>query len=99
MQFLVTGYDGADDQALSRRMAVREKHLAGMSKLREGGQLLYAAAMLGEKGQLSGSTLVMDFPDRAALDAWLKTEPYVTGDVWRRIEVVACRVAPGFEKR
>ena len=29
MQFLVIAYDGTDDLALARRLAVREKHLEG----------------------------------------------------------------------
>ena len=40
--------------------------------------------------------MVVDFADRAELDQWLKVEPYVTGDVWRKIEVAPCRVAPMF---
>ena len=45
---------------------------------------------------MTGSVLVLDFPERAELDAWLKIEPYVTGDVWRSIEVRPFRVGPSF---
>ncbi len=34
-----------------------------------------------------GSALVMDFPDRAALDEYLNNEPYVVEGVWQKIEV------------
>ncbi len=34
-------------------------------------------------GAMTGSAVVVEFPDRAALDAWLAADPYVTGDVWR----------------
>ncbi|MET9318179.1 hypothetical protein ABZX12_40695 [Kribbella sp. NPDC003505] len=43
-----------------------------------------------------GSLLVLDFPTRADLDAWLAIEPYKTGEVWRRTEVQPCRVDPSF---
>ena len=33
MQFLVIGYDGTDDKAPERRLAVREAHLAGVTKM------------------------------------------------------------------
>lgn len=97
MQFLLMGYDGTDEQALPRRMAAREKHVAGLEKLRAGGHLLYAAVRLNEEGQMIGSMLVLEFQDRAALDAWLKTEAYVTGDVWRRVEITPCKVPPMFQ--
>ncbi|MCU0554796.1 MAG: hypothetical protein MUF17_08555 [Syntrophales bacterium] len=41
---------------------------------------------------------VVDFPTRADVDAWLKTEPYVTGGVWKKIEVLPARVPPMFAK-
>ena len=36
---------------------------------------------------MTGAVLIVEFESRPALDAWLASEPYVTGDVWRRIEV------------
>jgi len=42
---------------------------------------------------VTGSVVIVDFESRAALDAWLALDPYVTGDVWRGIEVHPFRVA------
>jgi uncharacterized protein YciI len=42
---------------------------------------------------MNGSMLVVDLPDRAAVDAWLARDPYVTGKVWQRIEVKPFRIA------
>jgi uncharacterized protein len=42
-----------------------------------------------------GSVLLVDFPDRAALDAWIQADPYVTGGVWAEIEVAPFRPAHG----
>jgi uncharacterized protein YciI len=61
----------------------------------EAGNILVGGAMLSEDGEMIGSMLLVDFPDRAAVDEWLKVDPYVTGDVWREIEVRPFRTAVG----
>jgi hypothetical protein len=98
MQFLVVGYDGTDDKAPERRLAVREAHLAGVTKMKEEGKAVFGVAILNDREQMIGSALVVDFPARADVDAWLKTEPYVVGNVWRKIEVLPARVPPMFAK-
>ena len=77
MQFLVVGYDGKDPEALNRRLAVRDAHIALGDKLRDSGNLLYGVAMLTEDNKMCGSMLIAEFESRAALDEWLATEPYV----------------------
>jgi hypothetical protein len=79
-------------------MAAREAHLAGIVKMKEEGKAIYGVAILNDREQMIGSALVVDFPTRAAVDAWLKSEPYVVGDVWRKIEVLPARVPPMFVK-
>lgn len=96
MQFLILAYDGADEESLHRRFAVREAHLALTEHMAREGQHLYAAALLDDAGAMLGSVLISEFPSRAELDAWLAREPYVTGNVWQRIEVTPCRVGPAF---
>ena len=98
MQYLVVAYDGTDDKAAERRLAVREAHLAGVTKMKEQGKAVYGVAILNEGEQMIGSALVVDMPTRADVDAWLKTEPYVTGGVWKKIEVLPARVPPMFAK-
>ena len=83
MQFLIKAYDGPN--MLEKRMAVRPRHLEGMKAL--GRQIIVAGGLLDESGKMKGSALVMDFPDRAALDAYLNHEPYVVEGVWQKIEV------------
>lgn len=40
-----------------------------------------------------GSTLIVDFPSKSVVEEkWLKTEPYVTGEVWQSIEITLCKV-------
>ncbi len=83
MQFLIKAYDGPN--MLEKRMAVRPRHLEGMKAL--GRQIIVAGGLLDESGKMKGSALVMDFPDRAALDEYLNNEPYVVEGVWQKIEV------------
>lgn len=96
MQYIVLAYDGTDEKAMDRRLAVRENHLKTVEKRFHAGEHLYGAAILDDAGKMIGSMMVVDYPSREELDNWLKIEPYVVGDVWRRIEIKPCKVAPLF---
>ena len=88
MQFIVKAYDGPG--MLEKRMEVRPRHLEGMKKL--GSQIICAGGLLDDAGKMIGSALVMEFPNRAALDAYLASEPYVTEGVWQQIDVETMNV-------
>ena len=80
---MIKAYDG--ENMLKRRMEVRPRHLENMAKVK--GKVICAGGLLDEEGRMKGSALVMEFEDRAALDAYLAAEPYVTEGVWEKIEV------------
>ena len=88
MQFIITAYDG--ENMLKKRIAVRPRHLEGMAKLGE--HIVLAGGLLDDEGKMKGSVLILDFEDRAALDDYLKHEPYVTEHVWEKIEVETANV-------
>jgi uncharacterized protein len=94
VQFVVTALDYTDADALNRRMANREQHLNGVKKLIAEGRFLSGGAMLDEAGKMIGSTLHVDFPTRAELDAQLRQDPYVSGRVWEKIEVGQVKLVP-----
>ena len=94
MQFIVTAYDGTDEKALERRLAVREAHLKSARQMFASGKWLFAAGILNDDGKMIGSMIVCDFPSRGELEQWLKEEPYVVGDVWKQINVNRAQVAP-----
>lgn len=96
MQFLVLGYDGKDEEAINRRLAAREAHITLGDKMRDAGKMLYGAAILDDNEKMIGSILICNFGSRQKLDEWLKIEPYVTGNVWQRIEVQQCKIGPSF---
>ena len=96
MHFIVTAYDGKDSEAASRRQAVRAQHLAGVKQLIKEGRHLFGAAILSDESRMIGSVMIVDYPSKEALmSEWLDSEPYITGDVWKEIDIRPCMV-PGF---
>jgi uncharacterized protein len=93
MQFLLIAYDGTDPRAFERRMKVRPEHLEKIAILKKREEFLLGGAILDDKGQMIGSMIVYEFPDRAALDRRLKEEPYVIHGVWEKIEIMPYRLA------
>jgi len=93
MQFLVIAKDGTDAEAPARRQAAREQHLAGARQLAEDGVIIAGGAILDDAGRMVGSSVIYEVPDRAALDAIIAADPYVTGGVWKDIEIRPFRVA------
>jgi hypothetical protein len=93
MQFLLIAYDGTDPGAPQRRMKVREEHLNKIGQLKKTGEFLFGGAILDETGNMTGSMIVYEFPDRHILDEKLLNEPYITGKVWEKIEIKPFRLA------
>ena len=68
MDFLVIAMDGTDEGAVDRRMAVRADHLAGIGKMKEQGQFVSGGGILDDDGNMIGSVVVYDLPDRDAVE-------------------------------
>lgn len=98
MQFLIIARDGKDDEALNRRMKAREAHIQLGNIMRDEGQLLFGVALLDERQKMIGSVYVVDLPSRKDVDNYLQKEPYVTGHVWEKIEILPCKVGPSFTR-
>ena len=93
MQFLIVAYDGKDEGAMERRMKARPEHLEKVALLKKNGEFLFGGAILDENGQMRGSMILYEFPDRQTLDERLKDEPYITKGVWKKIEIHPFRLA------
>ena len=92
-QYVIIASDGTDDDALTRRLAVRANHFEGAAQLKENGNFILGGAILNDAGKMSGSVMVMQFETEMQLKEWLNKEPYITGNVWQHIEVKPFKVA------
>lgn len=95
MHFVIIARDGTDVDAQARRHAVRPTHLEAIRPLVEQGHVALGGAILDDEGAMTGSVLIVDFPTRQDVDAWLSADPYVTKGVWKDIEVHPYRAAVG----
>lgn len=87
MQFVVIGLDGVDKDAPSRRQAARQAHIAMGENLLTLRNLWYGAVLLHDDSSMKGSIYVVNFPSEKELRAWLDEEPYIVGDVWRKVTI------------
>lgn len=94
MQFIIMAHDHPN--SLDKRLAVRQQHIDTCMGMKKDGTMTYGVALIDEKGDMCGSMIVLDVADRAAVDAYLKDEPYVKGGVWGKIEVIPCKIGPSF---
>ena len=92
-QYLIIAQDGNDDEALNRRKEVRPIHLAGARKLKKNNNFVIGGAMLDDDGNMRGSIMVVQFATQEDFQKWYDNEPYITGGVWKTIEVKPFRVA------
>ncbi len=88
MQFIITAYDGPG--MLEKRMEVRPRHLENLARVMD--KVICAGGLLDDDGKMKGSALVMNFDSRADLDEYLAGEPYVTEQVWEKINVEVMNV-------
>ena len=92
-QYLIIAQDGEDDRALDRRKEVRPLHLTGAKKLKENGNFVLGGAMLDDDANMRGSIMIVQFASHEDFQKWYDNEPYITGGVWKKIEVRPFRVA------
>ena len=92
-QFLILADDFTDDEALTRRLAVREQHLQRMAVEKAKGNFETGGAKLNSEGKMFGSMLVISAENEAAAREWINDDPYVKGRVWDKISVIPFRVA------
>lgn len=95
MQFLIIAHDYKEG-GLQKRLAARNEHVAMGNQMKNNGNYLMGVAILNENNQMIGSVMVLDYPSRSELEAWLKVEPYVVNRVWEKIKILQCKVGPTF---
>ncbi len=98
--FVITCTD--HEGTLEKRLAVRPQHLARLEKLADEGRVIVAGAMPKDRDDLQagfyGSTLILDFDSREALDNWLAEEPFLKEGIYAHIDVKPFNKALPHEK-
>jgi len=49
--------------------------------------------MLNDDGKMIGSVMVLQFETDEELEAWKKSEPYITQKVWETVDIKPFKVA------
>lgn len=92
-QYLVTAWDGTDQEATQRRMTTRPLHLEGARQLKANDHFIIGGAILSEDKTMIGSMMVVQFNTEDELQQWLNTEPYITANVWHKIDIRPFKIA------
>jgi hypothetical protein len=76
---------------LEKRLAIRPQHLERLQKLDDEGRLIAAGAHPKDPNNpqagFLGSTIIVEFDSREALDAWIQDEPFLKEGIYADIEV------------
>ena len=87
--FAILGRDGP--RGASLRPELRPAHLAGLEPLDEAGRIVYAGPLIGEAGEPVGSVILLEAASLEEARAIAARDPYVTGGVFERHEVLETR--------
>ena len=94
MQVIVLAHDAKDEEALERRLSVREEHLEFAAKMFQSGKWLFASALLDDNGNMNGSVIACEFESENELrKEWLDKEAYMLGNVWEDITIRKAKIA------
>ena len=79
--------------SLPLRMATREAHLAYMAEHRA--SVRAGGPYLDEAGEMAGSLIILEAPDRAAVEAFSAADPYRKAGLFDHVDIQAWRVTVG----
>ncbi|MBP0495257.1 YciI family protein [Pararoseomonas indoligenes] len=92
---IAVAWDGTDEAARERRLAVRERHFARVRPAAEASVLALGGAILDRPGgAMIGSVAITAHESVDDARGWWAEDPYVTGGVWERVDWYATRIAP-----
>ncbi|AVZ84932.1 MULTISPECIES: YciI family protein [unclassified Acinetobacter] len=76
---------------LEKRLATRPQHIERLQKLDDEGRLIAAGAHPKDPNNpqagFLGSTIIVEFDTREALDSWIQEEPFLKEGIYSNIEV------------
>ena len=91
--FVVSYIDKPNSLAL--RMATRQAHLAHAHDEASPAKVKIGGPYLDEKGDMCGSLLILEAPDKAAAIKFTENDPYVRAGLFSSIDVRPYRVTVG----
>ena len=91
--FVISCIDRPDSLAL--RMATREAHLAYANTGEKPVKVRIGGPYLDEKGNMAGSLLIVDAPDRATVEQFSRDDPYVKAGLFQSVDIRPYRVTVG----
>ena len=96
MEFVLYCLDRPDGG--KARQAVRAKHLQFIADKQH--LFRFGGPLLGPDGSVRGSLIILSLPDRAALDEYLRGDPYFSGNMFESVTIwpsrqVVPETAPG----
>ena len=87
--FVLTCTDHKD--SLEKRLAIRPQHVERLQQLDDAGRLIAAGAHPKDPNDpqagFLGSTIIVEFDSREALDAWILDEPFLKHGIYASIEI------------
>jgi uncharacterized protein YciI len=92
IQYLVIAKDYQN--ALEKRLAVREQHLQRAKGAKKDGFILFGGATLSESNIMDGSMMVFEANSQDEVEAFLSQDPYVKGKVWESWTIKQFKLAP-----
>lgn len=82
MRYALICTDKADH--LEVRKANRDAHLG---HIRDSGVVEMAGPFLNDRGEMSGSLVVLEVPDRASAEAWAAADPYAKAGLFAKVRI------------
>lgn len=88
MQFTIIARDDTAAGTLEKRLAARENHMEHIHSMKSEGTILDGGALIDDDGRMIGSVVLCEFPDRAALQAYIDSEIYFKEGVWKDLTIL-----------
>lgn len=91
MHFTVIAHDRKEPGTIEKRLASRAEHMDGLKQMKADGRVVDGGAMIDADGNMVGSVMLLNFPDRQALDSYIEREPYQRDGVWGDVNIIEMR--------
>ena len=80
-----------NEGTVEKRIATRPAHVARLEQLDDEGRLIVAGALPKDPSNTQagfyGSTIIVDFESREAVEAWVAEEPFLKEGIYSHIDI------------